>query len=60
MEIPGTNQMQFSSKRKTIFLFFMAFLKYTSNFENFEAKDQPQNLSISEINDSDNLVDLNG
>ena len=52
--------MQFSSKRKTIFLFFMAFLKYTSNFENFEAKDQPQNLSISEIIDSDNLVDLNG
>ena len=41
--------MQKSLKLKTSSPFFIAFLKFTLNFEYFEKKDQSQSLSITEI-----------
>ena len=40
--------MQKSLKLKTCYLFFIAFLKSTLNFEYFEKKDHSQSLSITE------------
>ena len=50
--------MKLSKKMKTFFEFFTC-LKFTSNFENFEKKDQPQSLGISAIMDSKKRVYLN-
>ena len=44
--------MQFSKKQKTFSKLFSPFLKSTSNFEDFEIKDDLHSLSISEITDS--------
>ena len=41
--------MQTSLKLKTCARFFIAFLKFTLNFEYLETKDQSQSLSITEI-----------
>ena len=41
--------MQTSLKLKICARFFVAFMKSTLNFEYFEAKDQSQSLSITEI-----------
>ena len=49
-------QMQLSQKQKTFFEFFAAFLKFGLNFEQFEKKDDPHSLSISEITDSENVL----
>ena len=43
--------MQWCKKRKPFSKFFLEFLKFTSNVENFEKKDEPDSLCISEIKD---------
>ena len=45
-------QMQLSKERKILCHFFIAFLKFTSNFQYFEKKDQAHSLSVSNIIDS--------
>ena len=42
-------QTPLSQKKKTFCRFFIAFLKYTCNFEHFEKKDEYPSLIISEI-----------
>ena len=39
-----------SQKQKTFSVFFPAFLKYASNLENFEKKDEYPRLVISKLN----------
>ena len=43
--------MQLSKKRETSSVFFLLFLKCTSNFEHFEMKDDPHTLYIFETTD---------
>ena len=43
--------MQLSNLQKTFSEFFSAYLKSTSTFQQFEKKDDPHRLSISEIRD---------
>ena len=48
--------MELSRKQKTFPESFSTFLKSRKIFENFEKKDDPDRLSISEITDSENVV----
>ena len=48
-------QMQFSLKPKTFSDFFVSFHESTSNFKNFERKDDCQSYFISEITDCERL-----
>ena len=41
-------QKELSKNQQAFCEFFTAFLKYRSNFENFEKKDDPNSLCISE------------
>ena len=50
------SQMQLSQKQKTFSQFLIPYLKYSSNLEDFEEKDDPHRFSISEITDSKNVV----
>ena len=52
-------QMQLPEKPKTFCQFFIAFLKCILNFENFEKKNEPHSLSISEVIDSERRAYLN-
>ena len=52
-------QMQLSKKAKTFFQFFIAFLKFASNFESVEQKDTLQSLIISVVINSKKHVCLN-
>ena len=49
--LPLPIQMHLSEKPKTFCQFFIAFLKFTLNFEHFE-KNKPHSSSISEVTDS--------
>ena len=49
-------EIQLSQKQKNFSQFFAAVLKYRLNLENFEKKDDPHRLCISEIMDSENVV----
>ena len=49
-------QMQLYQKQKTFSQFFAEFLKYRLNLRYFEKKDDPHNICISEITDSEKLV----
>ena len=49
--LPQQFQMQLSKKRETSSVFFLLFLKCTSNFEHFEMKDDPHTLYIFETTD---------
>ena len=42
-----------SQKHKAFSQFFLAFSKYTLNFEHFQKKDDPRSLFISEITHSE-------
>ena len=42
-------QMQFSKKQKSFYQNFGTFLKFTSNFEQFEKKNDSHSICISEI-----------
>ena len=42
-------QMQFSKKQKSFSQIFGTFLKFTSNFEQFEKKNDSHSICISEI-----------
>ena len=47
-----TIQMHLSQKQKTFFLnFFLAFFESALNFQQFQKKDDPHSLCISEITD---------
>ena len=46
------NRTQLSQKQKAFSQFFLAFSKYTLNFEDFEKRDDPHSLFISEITHS--------
>ena len=43
------NRTQLSQKQKAFSQFFLAFSKYTLNFEDFEKRDDPHSRFISEI-----------
>ena len=47
--------MQLSLKRKTFSYSFLQYLEDTSNFKNFETKDDCQSYFISEITDCERL-----
>ena len=49
-------QMQLSQKQKSVSQFLAAFLKSMLNFKNFEKKDDPHSLCLSEITNSKNVV----
>ena len=51
-----TIQMQLSQKQKSVSQFLAAFLKSMLNFKNFEKKDDPHSLCLSEITNSKNVV----
>ena len=44
-------QLEWSKKEKLLSHFFGAYMKYKSNLEHFESKDNPQRLCILEIRD---------
>ena len=46
------NRTQLSQKQKAFSQFFLAFSKYTLNFEDFEKRDDPDSWFISEITHS--------
>ena len=48
--------MQLSQKQKSVSQFLAAFLKSMLNFKNFEKKDDPHSLCLSEITNSKNVV----
>ena len=48
--------MQLSEKQKTFSEFFAPFLKWISNFERFEKKDERQRFCMSEITNSENVL----
>ena len=48
-------QMHFSKIQKYFSQLFTALLKYTSSFKNFEKKDDPHSLCISEVEDGERL-----
>ena len=56
---PRQTQTQLSQKRKSFSGFFIAFPKCPSSLEHFEKKDDPSNLSILEIIDSNGSGYLN-
>ena len=45
--------MQLSQKQKTFSEFFFAFLKSSSNFENFQKKDDSHSWGLSKITESE-------
>ena len=47
--------MHFSKIQKYFSQLFTALLKYTSSFKNFEKKDDPHSLCISEVEDGERL-----
>ena len=49
-------QMQLSEKQKTFSEFFAPFLKWISNFERFEKKDERQRFCMSEITNSEKVL----
>ena len=49
-------QMQLRQKHKTFSQFFTAFLKCSSNFRNFDRRDDAHRFSNFEITDSENVV----
>ena len=49
-------QMQLSQKDETFCQFFIAFLKYRSNFEHFDKQDDPDRFCNFEIRDSENVL----
>ena len=51
--LPLPIEMQLSEKPKTRCCNFIAVLEFTLNFEQFEEKNQPHSLSISETTDSE-------
>ena len=53
--LPLPIQMQLSSKRKTLFQFFVPFLGSESSFKRFERKDDRHSQCISEITGCENL-----
>ena len=46
------NRTQLSQKQRAFSQFFVPFSKYTLNFEDFEKRDDPHSLFISEITHS--------
>ena len=56
---PEQFQTPLSQKRKTFSGFFIAFLKYASNSEHFQKKDEYPSLIISEIIDAERRGYLN-
>ena len=53
--LPLPIQMQLSSKRRTLFQFFVPFLGSESSFKRFERKDDRHSQCISEITGCENL-----
>ena len=49
-------QMQLSQKDETFCQFFIAFLKYRSNFAHFDKQDDPDRFCNFEIRDSENVL----
>ena len=49
-------QMQSSQKQKRFFQYPFSFLKSTLRFKCFQQKDDPHSWCISEITDSENMV----
>ena len=49
-------QMQLSQKDETFCQFFIAFLKYRSNFEHFDKQDDADRFCNFEIRDSENVL----
>ena len=56
---PEQFQTPLSQKQKTFSGFFIAFLKYASNLEHFQKKDEYPSLIISEIIDAERRGYLN-
>ena len=52
-------QLELSKKPKSFFRTFLPFLKFPSNFENFEKKDEPHSLCSSKIRDCEKHALLN-
>ena len=48
-----------SQKQKTFSRLFLAFLKFASNLEHFQKKDEYPSLVISKVNDSERVGYLN-
>ena len=57
--LPLAIQMHLSKQLETFFWNFLAVFESTLTFENFEIKNKPHNLSISEITDSERRGFLN-
>ena len=56
---PQQFQTPLSQKQKTLFVFFIAFMKCAWNLEHFQKKDEYSSLIISEIIDAERRGYLN-